>query len=485
METKKVIDLLWITLVNLILLLLLDFQTIMDKDKAWTTVLENLKITLSTANFATWFPLTFIISFKTINKERQITEIGCPSVFVSNTIENRYYGLIKETLDQVTKKKNDLVFIIKENKKGERKSAEEKPLFRKRGQEKNKEVSEVIQKIGLRPDFNFESFAVSPTNQMAHAAALAVSKSPGKAYNPLFLYGGVGVGKTHLIQAIAQVIVSRNPRTKIIYCMGEEFTNEIVNAIREKTTKEFKQKYRSAKILMVDDIQFIAGKTAVQEEFFHTFNAIWRNGGQIILTSDRKPDEISKLEDRLRSRFEGGLNIDIQEPDFELRTAILLIKAQQRGIKLPMDVAQLIAGNINSTRKLEGFLIRLITESETKKESVTPEFAKALLGQTNEAHMMERAVRPKEAMRVVAAHFNLKTADLSGPKRNKIIVVPRQILMYLLRTDLKVPLMEIGRFLGDRDHTTVMHGVEKITKLLSESEDLRVNLMGIRKKLYG
>jgi len=457
----------------------------MDKDKVWTTVLENLKISLSTANFATWFPLTFITHLKEIDKERQITEIGCPSIFVRNSIENRYYGLIKEALDQVTKKKNDLVFTVKQSKKTQDKETEEKPLFKIKDKKKTREVIEAIEKVGLKLDFNFDNFAVSPTNQMAHAAALAVSKTPGKGYNPLFLYGGVGVGKTHLIQAIAHAVLNRNPRSKIVYCMGEEFTNEVVIAIREKSTKELRQKYRSAKILMVDDIQFIAGKRAVQEEFFNTFNAIWRSKGQIILTSDRKPDEISKLEDRLCSRFEGGLTIDIQEPDFELRSAILLIKAQQRGFKLPMDVAQLIAGNITSTRKLEGFLVRLFAESETKKEPITPDFAKALLGQNNDINIMKRVVKPREVMRVVASHFNLKVSDLSGPKRNKIIIIPRQILMYLLRTDLKTPLMEIGRFLGDRDHTTVMYGVEKITNLLSESEDLRVSLMGIRKKLYG
>ena len=455
----------------------------MDKDKIWNVVLENLKLTLSAANFATWFPLTFINQIKKINKERQITEIACPSVFVSNTIENRYYGLIKEALDKATKKKNDLVFIVKVNEKLKEERGKKEPLF-----EVNKgvlEIAEAVKQVGLRPDFNFDTFAVSSTNQMAHAAAVAVAKSPGKAYNPLFLYGGVGVGKTHLIQAVAHEVLKRNPKTKIIYCMGEEFTNEIIDAIREKNTKAFKQKFRSARLLLVDDIQFIAGKTAVQEEFFHTFNAIWRAGGQIIMTSDRKPDEISKLEDRLKSRFEGGLTIDIQEPDFELRTAILLIKAQQKKIKLPIDVAQLIAGNITSTRKLEGFLARLITESEIKKEPLTPEFARALLGQINEITIPQRVVKPREVMSAVVNFFNIKSSELVGPKRDKNISLPRQILMYLLRNDLKIPLMEIGRFLGGRDHTTIMHGVEKITKLLSESEDLRVNIMGIRKKLYG
>jgi len=457
----------------------------MDKNKVWRVVLENLKLTLSSANFATWFPLTFIIQFKEIDKERQIAEIACPSIFISNTIENRYYGLIKEALDKTTGKKNDLVFIVKQNKEHGIKDKEQRkgPLFELK--DEGNETTDAIKRVGLRPDFNFDTFAVSSTNQMAHAAAVAVAQSPGKAYNPLFLYGGVGVGKTHLMQAIAHSLLTRNPRAKIIYCMGEEFTNEIVNAIREKTTKEFKQKYRSARLLLVDDIQFIAGKTAVQEEFFHTFNAIWRVGGQIVLTSDRRPDEISKLEDRLRSRFEGGLTIDIQPPDFELRTAILLIKAQQKGLKLPMDIAQLIASNIVSTRKLEGFLTRLITEVQTKKEELTLELTRALLGQGNEINIPQKLVKPKEVLSAVISHFNLKMADLIGEKRDKNIARPRQIAMYLLRSDLKVSLMDIGRFLGDRDHTTIMHGVDKITNLLPKSEDLRVDIMGIRKKLYG
>ena len=457
----------------------------MDKNKVWKTVLENLKLNLSPANFATWFPQTFIVRFKKVDQGRQITEIGCSSTFIGNTIENRYYGLIKDALDQATGKKNDLVFVVKQLKGKETKKEPrgEAPLFEKK--EEAAEIRTALERVGLRPDFNFDTFAVSPTNQMAHAAATAVAQSPGKAYNPLFLYGGVGVGKTHMMQAVGIVILAKNPRAQLIYCMGEEFTNEIIDAIREKRTKEFKKKYRSARVLMIDDIQFIAGKMAVQEEFFHTFNAVWRAGGQIVLTSDRRPDEISKLEDRLRSRFEGGLTIDIQSPDFELRTAILLIKAQQREVKLPMDVAQLIASNITSTRRLEGFLTRLITESKTKNELLTPELARALLGQTNEVTIPGHIVKPKEILRTVASYYNLKINQLTGPKRDKPIVVPRQILMYLLRNELNVPLMEIGRLLGDRDHTTIMHGVEKITNQLPTSEDLRVDIARIKKELYG
>jgi chromosomal replication initiator protein len=299
------------------------------------------------------------------------------------------------------------------------------------------------------------------------------------------LYGGVGVGKTHLIQALAQAVLVRNPRTKIVYCTGEEFTNEIVEAIRKKTADEFKRKYRSPRVLLVDDIEFIAGKERVQEEFFHTFNALWKVGGQIVLTSDCPPEEIKKLEVRLRSRFEGGLIVDIQPPDFELRTAILLIKAQQRGVKLPQDVAQLIASNITSTRRLEGFLTRLVSEAHQRAEVITPELTGALLGQPTQLSTPSKVIKPREVIKIVALYFNLKINQLIGERRIKSIVVPRQILMYLLRNDLNLPLMEIGRLLGGKDHTTIIHGVEKITKILPISEDLRVDIAGIRKKLYG
>lgn len=458
----------------------------MDKDRLWKAVLENLQLSISPANFGTWFSKTFISSLRQVDDSRAIVEIGCPSSFVANTIENRYYGLIKETLDQLTGQKNDLVFTIKQTPKTIEAEADKPPLFTQ--QEEKTPIKEIIEKVGLRPDFTFENFAVSSTNQMAHAAAQAVAQAPGKAYNPLFIYGGVGVGKTHLVQAVAHLVLEKNPKVKVVYCTSEEFTNEIVEAIRRKNTNEFKQKYRSCKILMVDDIQFIAGKDRAQEEFFHTFNTIWRAGGQIILTSDRRPEEIIGLEDRLRSRFEGGLTIDIQPPDFELRTAILLIKAQQYHCKLPMDVAQLIAGNITSTRKLEGFLIRLISESQTKNIPITPELAQAILGGKNEKTPMippDKIIKPKEIIRGVCLRYNLKLSEIIGPKRSRPLVIPRQILMYLLRTDLKIPLIEIGRLLGNRDHTTVMHGVDKITKMLSDSEDLRVDIAGIRKQLYG
>jgi len=460
----------------------------MNQEKIWKLTLDNLKLSLSTANFSTWFSQTFITQIKPIDENRQICEIGCSSSFIANTIENRYYALIKDSLDSLTGKKNDLVFIIKQFPKKTKSPQPDSPLFDQPKQEKNnqeKEIQSAITKARLRPNLTFDNFAVSSTNQMAHAAAQAVADSIGKAYNPLFLYGGVGVGKTHLMQAIAHQVLKKRPKTKIIYCTSEEFTNDIINAIRRKNTEDFKKQYRSVKLLMVDDIQFIAGKETAQEEFFHTFNALWSLGGQIVLTSDRSPEEIKKLEDRLRSRFEGGLIIDIQNPNFELRTAILQIKAQQAGIDLPMDVAQIIASNVTSTRKLEGFLIRLISEAKTRQVPINPELAQNLIGTDLELDPKKKNIQPKIIKKAILNHYSVKATDLDSGKRNRTIVVPRQVLMYLLRNDLKLPYVNIGQFLGGRDHTTIMHGVEKITRLLPENEDIRVDIDRIRKEAYG
>ena len=451
----------------------------MNKRDLWKTTLDELEISLTKANFQTWFPLTFINKIEGKENSRQTIEIATSSPFVAENIENRYYNQIKEILDKKTGKKSELVFVVKKAKSEKRKAKSLGPLF-----EKKKDLKEKIESLRLREDFTFENFAVSSSNQTAYAAATVVVKSPGKAYNPLFLYGGVGVGKTHLMQAIAHRIIASDPFARLIYCTSEEFTNDFINSLRAKSTNEFHQRYRRVNILLIDDVQFFGGKEKVQEELFHTFNTIYRKSGQIVLTSDRQPREIDGLKDRLRSRFEGGLAIDIQPPDFELRCAILLIKAKQQNLNLPMDVAKLIASNIEDTRRLEGFLTRMITEAKLKEQLITPEFTSALLGKVSEPRE-KRIVRPKEVLEVVADHFNVKLAQIKAERRLKKFVLPRQILMYLLRNDLRMNLMEIGEFLGGRDHTTIMYGVEKITNLLPISEDLRVALGTIKKRLYG
>lgn len=461
----------------------------MNKKDLWQAVLTELQLTLSKAIFSAWFAKTKILTIKKIGKKRQIIEVAVANPFAKNTIEERYLGQVKEILDRITSFKNELKFVVKPEAVNHQTPTPRPtgPLFSlDYDKEKKVMIKKAIEKVGLRPDFTFESFAVSSTNEVAYAAAQAVAKKPGKAYHLLFLYGGVGVGKTHLMQAIGHRILEQKPKTQIIYSTAEEFTNEIIHAIRTKSTSLFQKKYRSAKILLIDDVQFIGGKERVQEEFFHTFNTIHRAGGQIVLTSDKLPDEIEGLENRLRSRFEGGLTIDIQQPNFELRTAILLIKAKQWGKALPMDVAQLIASNIKSTRKLEGFLVRLITESETKKQPITPSMAQNLLGKvTNKKTIRKRLPKPKEILNTVASYFNLKVSQLRGPRRIKTIVVPRQIAMYLLRTELRIPLVKVGEIFGGRDHTTVMHSVEKIKKEVLISEALRLDLEALKKRLYG
>lgn len=456
----------------------------MNPKNLWQTALGQLQLNLSQANFSTWFKQTQIVEIKKINSQRQLITIAVPNNYIKDTLENRYLGQIKEALDNISQKENEVQIIIKAL---EPKTQDTGPLFKIDFEKENKKaISRAVRASHLNPQFTFKNFAVSSSNEMAHAAAQAVAQNPGKTYHLLFLYGGVGVGKTHLSHAIGHEILKNNPGVAIIYCTSEDFTNGIVEAIRNKTTRSFRQKYRSAKALLIDDIQFIGGKETVQEEFFHTFNAIHAEGGQIVLTSDCLPHQIKGLEDRLRSRFEGGLTIDVQEPNFELRTAILLIKSRQKGQALPMDVAQLVAEKITSTRRLEGFLTRLLSQSQLKNQPITPDFCLGLMGEEPpDAHLLKKAVRPGEILNLVADFYNLKPTQLKGPKRAKPIVVPRQIAMYLIRKELETPLMEVGHLFGGRDHTTVMHAEEKIDKMVLVSEDLRLDLTNLKKKIYG
>ncbi|HYD34872.1 MAG TPA: chromosomal replication initiator protein DnaA [Vitreimonas sp.] len=341
----------------------------------------------------------------------------------------------------------------------------------------------VARQVGLRTDYTFETFAVSTTNEMAHAAATAVSNRPGHTYNPLFLYGGVGVGKTHLMHAIGNNILKNNPDTRVLYCTGEEFTNEIVSAIQNKKAIKFKEKYRTAQVMLIDDIQFIAGKNAVQEEFFHTFNALTKQASQIVLTSDRPPHEINLLEDRLRSRFEAGLMIDIQQPSFELRTAILLIKAQAHNISIPMELAQVVASRVDSARKIEGFITSIKSEVELKKRPITLELIDEILKTEGEKKRPALKVSPNDVLRAVANHYHVKQAALKGSQRVQHLVKARHVAMFLLREDLKLPLTETARWFSNRDHTSVIHAVKKISLSLAEDELMRRDISALRMSL--
>lgn len=336
---------------------------------------------------------------------------------------------------------------------------------------------------GLRPDFTFETFAVSGTNEMAHAAATAVSQRPGTAYNPLFLYGGVGVGKTHLMHAIANNILKNRPETKVLYCTGEDFTNEIVDDIRNKKTNRFKNKYRTVEVLLIDDIQFIAGKTTVQEEFFHTFNALIQQNSQVILTSDRPPHEINLLEARIKSRFEAGLMIDIGQPTFELRTAILLIKARAQNLSISNEIAKLIASKVDSARKIEGVLKLLRSAVELQNKEINEDLINEILKAEKTDQVKRLKVTPQDILKVVANHYHVKQTALKGGQRIKSLVTPRHVAMYLMDSELNMPLVEIGRWFSGRDHTTVIHAKKKINGELLTNELLQRDVSALKMSL--
>lgn len=451
----------------------------MDNIRLWKSVLAEIELSVSKATYQTHFAHSLLLSL-----DGDVASIGFPSPLMRTLAETRYYSLIKNILDHKTGATTSLVFSVLPKKEAADSVAG--PLFAQMT-ESQPSVMVLAKKLHINADLTFDNYAVSTTNQLAYAAATAVSKKPSSAYNPLFFYGGVGVGKTHLMHAVANMFLSKKQNMRIVYCMGEEFLNEIIESIQTRTTRQFKQKYRSAELLMVDDVQFIAGKQTAQEEFFHTFNAVHREGGQILLTSDRPPHEISRLEDRLRSRFEGGLIVDISPPDFELRAAIVNIKSKAMGLNVPGDCAQLIAANVTDARAIEGFLRRLTTELATRQQPVTPELISGLLNTktlTSSTLTNIKNVSPQELIEAVSVYFNIKSTQLKGPKRDRPIARPRQVYMYLAKTELGLTYSDIGGSIGGRDHTTIMHGVDTVTRELSTNERLREAVAGIKQKLW-
>jgi len=451
--------------------------TKLDKEQIWKDVLENVRVMVSPAIFSTWIAHTFLVSLRKIDDKRYMAEIGCSSTYIKATVEKRYFGLIQDALIKIIEAPADLIFEVKQQ---ERVSSEkfETPLFAER--DENEDITRRLAELMVRPGFTFENFAVSGSNQMAHAASEAVARTPGSAYNPLFIWGGVGVGKTHLMHAVAHDLVRERIDTKLVICTGEEFTNDIVEGIRNKTTQRFRDKYRKLNALFVDDIQFIAGKDAVQDEFFHTFNAVTGAGGQVILTADKPPTEITYLEKRLLSRFEAGLVVDVGQPDFELRCAICQIKAKEKQIELLTEHVHLIAGNLDTARKIEGFLIKLMSELKLKHLEPTEELIKGMFGKGRELVENQKKATPDGLMEAVCSHYSVSKRAITGKARAKMIVRPRQILMYLLRTELNLPLEEVGRMIGGRDHTTVMHAVDKVSQLASQDVDTREDILRIR-----
>src|SRR3989338_6112967 len=338
--------------------------------------------------------------------------------------------------------------------------------------------------IGLNPRYKFENFIVGKGNELAHAAAMAAAANPGESYNPLFIYGGVGLGKTHLLQAIGHHVLTTRPNATVRYLTCERFTNEYIQSVRGGRGKEFKEAYRTVDVLLVDDVQFISGKQGTQEEFFHTFNALHQLNKQIVLSADRSPKDILSLESRLLSRFEWGMTTDISQPDFETRVAILEAKCQGKNYPLTADVLRAIAGTVQSNvRELEGALNKIIAYHQFKNMQPTMETVKPILASFQPAST-RKSITPKQLLQIVAAYFDLPIVDLIGQSREKRLAFPRQIVMYLMREEMKASFPSIGTEIGGRDHTTAMHAYEKITGCLQEDETLQHDLELIRQRLY-
>jgi len=398
--------------------------------------------------------------------------LGCENLGVKMYIEKKITEL-ERLLSSHLHKKTTVQVVVKPKKQ---KTFAPEPLL-----SFQPTMEDVFSRAGLHSKYRFENFAVSSTNNVAFAAAQAVSKNPGSSYNPLFFYGGVGVGKTHLAQSVARVVLEKNPSCKVYFCPGDRFTNELIESFQDKSTARFRKKYRSLTVLVVDDIQFIAGKQAIQEEFFHTFNTIVSAGGQVILTSDRQPSEIKNLEDRLRSRFSGGLIIDVQPPDFELRTAILLIKAKEKEIELSIEAAKIIADQVTDSRALEGTLLSIYAKTLGKKEGIDLEDIDGFFQAGQERKKVKTS--PHDIVKAVCSYYNVKQSQIKSPLRSENVSFPRQIIMFLLRRELGLKYDEIAYFLKRKDHTTVLHGSEKIATLLIKNPTFKEEVDRIAKSL--
>ncbi len=433
----------------------------MDIISLWNKVLQLIKGELSPPSFNAFFKQ--LVPLKITNDDIIIL---APNEFTKSILEDRYLNLIESSIDQVSSKKYIVKFILESDNKEDNK-VNNNILNDCEGIVSNNTSSNLI------PKYTFDTFVIGNSNRFAHAACVAVAESPAKAYNPLFLYGGVGLGKTHLMHAIGHHIIDENKDIKVVYVSSEKFTNELINSIKDDKNEEFRNKYRNIDILLIDDIQFIAGKERTQEEFFHTFNSLHEANKQIIISSDRPPKEIPTLEDRLRSRFEMGLITDIQAPDFETRIAILRKKAQIENINVSNDVMSYIATNIKSNiRELEGALTRVVAYSSLTNKEISIDLAMEALKDIVMNHDI-KDVSIKKIKDAISSMFGISIEDIDSKKRTRSIAYPRQIAMYLSRelTDLSLP--KIGQEFGGRDHTTVLHAYDKISLAIKNNEDTK------------
>ncbi|WP_264740012.1 chromosomal replication initiator protein DnaA [Cytobacillus firmus] len=439
----------------------------------WNNALANIEKKISKPSFDTWLKST-----KAHSLQGDTLVVKAPNEFARDWLEERYSQLISGILYDITGEELGVKFIIPQNQSEEEVDFPLPPK-KKKPEEEQPELPLTM----LNPKYTFDTFVIGSGNRFAHAASLAVAEAPAKAYNPLFIYGGVGLGKTHLMHAIGHYVLDHNPSAKVVYLSSEKFTNEFINSIRDNKAGDFRDKYRNVDVLLIDDIQFLAGKEQTQEEFFHTFNTLHEESKQIIISSDRPPKEIPTLEDRLRSRFEWGLITDITPPDLETRIAILRKKAKAEGLDIPNEVMLYIANQIDSNiRELEGALIRVVAYSSLINKDINADLAAEALRDIIPSSK-PKVITIHEIQRVVGEHFNVKLEDFKAKKRTKSVAFPRQIAMYLSRelTDFSLP--KIGEEFGGRDHTTVIHAHEKISKMLQSDSQFEKQLKEINEML--
>ncbi|MEI6249408.1 MAG: chromosomal replication initiator protein DnaA [bacterium] len=460
----------------------------MDSSSLWQTVLGEIEVSISSGNFNTWFKGTELVEVR----ESDLV-ISVNNLFKKYQLEGKYLDLITDIVKKNGIDKPNIIFKIAGNKSTSTQS-EENIVLPERMEASESTTASTLNYVSdsnglshsyrqnLIEKYTIDNFVVGSGNELAFAACQSIIQKPGKKYNPLFLYGGVGIGKTHLMQAVGNALKKQNPNFNILYISTEQFVQEFVDSLRKRKTQEFAHYYRSADVLIVDDIQFIAGKEKIQEEFFHTFNALHQAEKQIILSSDKPPKEIPSIEERLKSRFEWGMSIDMQYPDYETRCAIIKSKSDSLNISLKSEVIEYIANiTTSNVRELEGLLNQLLAFCDMRAIEPTLSVAESIIGisKNRPKHLSSKMVIEK-----VSKHYQISLDDLIGPKRDKDIVVPRQVAMYLLREELKLSYPKIARELGRKDHTTALHSVDKIHNEIEINPDIKKAINDIKEKLY-
>lgn len=464
----------------------------MDNKQLWEAVLGEIELSISKANFITWFKNTSIVS----NDNGKII-IGVPNGFAKEWLENKYNTYIYRALRNFQNDVKEITCIIQTvDDQKETGSNKVEPIVLKNEYKPSSSEVRTDYNIGkinngsggfesnINPRYVFDNFIVGENNELARAACYAVSQNLGRVYNPLFIYGGVGLGKTHLLQSIGNEVLKKDPNRKVKYITSERFANELIDSIRNQTVSSFKESYQAIDLLIIDDVQFLSGKEKTQNEFFHIFNALYQINKQIVISSDRPPKAIATLEERLRSRFEGGMIADISAPDLETRTAILKAKLTERNFYLDDETARFIAENVkNNIRELEGALNRIIAACEFNKKLPTLEFVQQALSEIISSGK-KKGVQMQNIIETVSEYFSIQTKDLINKGRKKEIARARQIAMYLMRTEMSASYPGIGDQFGGRDHTTALHAYEKINREIENDDKLREDVEMIKEKLY-